>query len=76
MFSGFDNTTGVVRFPCDVNVSGKSQMVALTGNRFEITRISACTQDTNEFSTATHVDGSSNSSVLLRKLHNETGSLK
>jgi len=35
MFSGSDNTTGKVRLLSSVNVSGKSKMAALTGNRFE-----------------------------------------
>jgi len=48
VFSGSVNTTGIVRLLNDVNVSGKSQMVALTG----ITCFSACIYDTVEISKA------------------------
>jgi len=52
MFSRSVNTTGIVRLLRDVKVSGKSQLAALTGNRFEITCILNCIHDTNEISTA------------------------
>jgi len=39
----------LVRLLCDVKVSGKWQMAALTGNRLEITYTSACMRETNEF---------------------------
>jgi len=38
MFSGSDNTTVIVQLLCDFRVTGKSQMAALTGNRFEIAK--------------------------------------
>jgi len=77
-FRGSVNTTGIVRLLCDVDVSGKSQMVPLTGNKFEIKCIymyvNACIHDINDISMATlYVIESINSSALWPNLPDETG---